>query len=253
MLYASNNNHIPTGGRLGNQLMRIMSLMGLAAKYNTTWAIPDWEYAKYFENDIPQKNIKVAIKITELNFHYTPEFWDKIDWTKNVDIKGFLQSYKYWGERLSFKKGYLSGLRHKYDFSKPVIAISVRRGDMINNPNYFQLSPMYYIKALYKFFPDYRERGIFIFSDDMSFCRALFGSFKNVTYIDGSDIEQLAVLTLCDDFIISQSTFAYIGAYLAGRGKVIRPVKNFAGMLALKNREDDYWVPSWVSFDESAA
>jgi SAM-dependent methyltransferase len=235
-----------TLGRLGNQIMRVQSIMGLAKKHNANWQIPIWPYAKYFENDIPQGPL-MGVKLNEPNYHYTSDLLDGK--TGNIDLHGFFQSPKYWYELLRFKQSFNEQIKAKYGITGNAIAISIRRGDFVGNSNYFQIPVTYYLSALVKHFADWEHRQIFIFSDDMDYCRHHFECLDNVTYVTGNDIEQLCAMTLCSDFIISNSTFSYCGAYLAQRGKVVRPVKNMAGALAAKNSEKDYWPSDWIIHD----
>lgn len=230
--------------------MRVMSMMGFSKKYGIPWAIPDWPYAKYFENEIPQKNDVVCIhQLKEPCFHYTGFYYDKIDWSKNIDLRGFFQSPNYWTEKLRFKKEYLLSLVEKYDLSNNPVAVGVRRGsDWVDNKVYYQLPLEYYTGALRKYFPD---RPVFFFSNDLEWCRNRFGFVKEATYIHASDIEQLAVMTLCTGHVISQSTFSYMGAYLGESEKVIRPIKNFDGDFAKKNSDRDFFPNDdrWIIYD----
>jgi SAM-dependent methyltransferase len=253
------HNH-PRHGRLGNQVMRLMALIGFAKRYNTTYMIPQWNYAKYFDSDIPQGNPKkIDFSLKEPHFHYSPEYWDQYAYSDNVvDITGWLQTYRYWEwdkegvfNTLKFKNEYSEGLKNKYSkaFSKPTIAISIRRGDFVGHAGYFQIPIKYYLGALFTHFPDWKDRNLLLFSDDINYCKAHFGCLGNAYFIEGLDIDQLCLMTLCDDFIVSNSTFSFCGAYLANRGKVIRPLKNLDGPLAKKHNEKDFWIPSWVVFN----
>ena len=244
MIYCSTNN---TNGRLGNQIMRVMSLMGLSKKLNTSWGVPEWGYSKYFKNkinEVPQpKNLK---QVKEFYYHYTPELY-----SNNLDLWGYFQSPKYWEEKLEFKDEYVNEIKLKYGEFKNPICVSVRRGDFVNNPNYYQLPITYYILALVNHFPDYKERDVLFFSDDMDYCKVHFECLPNVHFIEGDAIEQLCMMTLCNDFVLSNSTFSYCGAYLSNseNKKVIRPIKNMSGLLALKSDEKDYWVEDWIPFN----
>lgn len=254
MLYCQTHNEIKISGRLGNQMMRLMSLIALAKKYQTEYAIPDWKYAKYFKGPINQKELSPQLKLSEPYFHYTPEYWDKFrsDFKRKVvDIYGYLQSYRYWENAtdeikkiLSFNPAFLSLVQSKYSeaLSSKNVAISIRRGDFVANENYYQI-PLLYYKLAMRQFPDHN---IILFSDDIKYCKK---NFTNCFFCDGEDIEQLALMSLCDNFIISNSTFSFVGAWLANRGKVIRPKKNFAGVLATRNSEKDYWPKEWEIFD----
>ncbi len=263
MITCRTNNNIPVSGRLGNQLMRLMSLMGMSTQFECNYAIPDWPYAKYFTGPINQVNIPSAdLLVKEPSFEYTPDHWARYNLlfkTSVVDIDGFLQSPKYWQPALSeirttlsFDPVFLSLLKSKFTeaLSKKPIAISVRRGDFVNNPNYYQLPVSYYMGALKSHF-DFSDRNVILFSDDIDFCKMHFRILPSVFYADGSDIEQLALMSLCDDYIISNSTFSYCGAWLSQNKNaiVIRPKKIFDGLLARRNSEKDYWPEEWVMFD----
>jgi len=247
MIYCSTNN---TNGRLGNQVMRVMSLMGLSNKINCDYVIPKWPYAQYFKNEIRQTRDNIKIKITdEPHYHYTPEFYEaSIRDNKKIDIKGYLQSYKYWEQKLEFTDDFIAKCKNEIgDVTRP-IAISIRRGDFVNNPNYYQLPIKYYILALTENFPDWGQRSLLFFSDDIEYCKLHFQCLPNAVFVGGSDVEQLCKMTLCDDFVISNSTFSFCGAYLCNNKskKVIRPIKNMDGPLAEKNSEIDYWPTDWI-------
>jgi SAM-dependent methyltransferase len=245
-------------GRLGNQLFRLMSMIGLAKTHQTTYCIPKWKYAEYFQGDIPQAdNVRCNTHLKEPVYHYNPEFFKITD--RNVDIHGWLQCWEYWKDAetevratLKFKNAFISSLQAKYEavFTKPVVCISIRRGDFVGNKNYYQLPVTYYIGALLENFPDWKERNLFFFSDDIPYCRAHFECLDNAFFAEGIDIEQLALMTLCDDFIISNSTFSWVGAYLANKGKVIRPNRNLDGPLAKTHDEKSFWFPGWQIFNQ---
>jgi len=253
MIYASNNNHRPTGGLAGNQIMRVMSLIGLSEKYNTDFAIPDWQYAKYFENNILElNNVKVSQTVREPHFHHCDTLLDGIDLRNRVvDLQGYFQSTKYWTGKLRFKPGFTMGLLKKYNLLKDPIVISIRRGDFVTNPLYFQLPEQYYNGALINHFPDYEKRIIYFCSDDLDYCRKTFRYLANAIFVDAPPIEQLGLMNLCRNFIISNSTFSYVGAYLADAEKVIRPVKNFDGNHAKKHSEETFWPKNdnWIIYD----
>jgi SAM-dependent methyltransferase len=252
-------------GRLGNQILRWMSLIGLAKRFNTTYTLPVWKYAEYFQNPIPmQDGVRCLMQIKEPHYHYEHEFWEqyreKFE-TKTMDLHGWFQSPKYWigaeaeiKEALTFKPEFLAGLKEKYKeaFLKPTIALSIRKGDFWLNPNYYQLPITYYLGALFTHFPNWKECNLLLFSDDIGYCKLHFGCLDNAYFMQGTDIEQLALLTLADSYIISNSTFSYCGAYLTQNqgAKVIRPKKNMDGPLLKTHDEKDFWPQDrWTIFE----
>jgi hypothetical protein len=116
------------------------------------------------------------------------------------------------------------------------IALHVRRGDTVTQPKGFQpLAPLsYYTDALTSVDPD-QQLGVVVFSDDIKWCRRNLGpaiadravcfvdhgpgrSHKPAVYsrqapVDWLDIQLMA---LCRHHVISNSTYAWWGAWLSG-------------------------------------
>lgn len=248
-------------GRLGNSLFQISSVIGIAKSNNQDFTLPYWKYSHYFKGKLPTiQKVANAVKIPEAGYHYTPEHWEeniKKHQGRLINLEGWLQSERYWypykqeiKEQFAFKDEIVAKLQNKYAhvFTRPTIAISIRRGDFVGNPNYEQLPISYYIGALIKYFPNYKDYNIFCFSDDIPYCRHHFECLDNVYYpMAALDIEQLCLMSLCDHFVISQSTFSWWGAYLGEKphSTIVRPNYNMAGDLLKNNNEKDYWPITW--------
>ncbi|WP_172426648.1 alpha-1,2-fucosyltransferase [Flavobacterium sp. ACN6] len=245
-----------TKGNLGNQLFQIASTIGLAEKYGHKYGFPNWSYSKYFRNQIPFLHNDHSFEIVrEKEFNY-------YEWNLengNYDIVGWLQSEKYFNIEKTkeifqfedFKNDVY--LKYNFLFSKKTILVSVRRGDFVKNPHFYQLSHSYYLKAIIENFPDWKERNIIFTSDDIAYCKYHFSFLKNSHFLDSlSAIEQLAFGTKCDDYVISNSTFSWWIAWLGEKenSKVIRPIKNLRGDFAKINNDVDYFPKRWISFDD---
>lgn len=246
-------------GNLGNQMFQIASTIGIALKNNQEFSFPDWEYSKYFIGKFPeiQKN-EIFKNVKEKSYKYK-EF--KLE-MGNYDIDGWLQSEKYFDKLFAkeiflFEEQFVDSLlnNHKFLFNKKTILISIRRGDFINHPYYFQLSFKFYFLALIKNFPDWEERNLIFSSDDISYCKYHFSFLKNAFFLEKlTAIEQLALGSQCDDFVISNSTFSWWLAWLGEKEntKIIRPIKNFRDEFAIKNDDSDYFPSRWISFDDDS-
>lgn len=255
-------------GRLGNQLFQLASMIGFSKKYDRPLIMPQWDVSNYLEpshhfiygivNEVP-----LLIVDEPLNkFHYSPDFFDGIYSTnRTVDVKGWLQTEKYWlhcqdavRTSLQFKKDVLDKVSNIYIKNKRTLAISVRVGDYFNNENYEWLSAEYFYLALFEHFPNWQDYDILIFSDDIPYCKVHFTCLSNVTFVENlTPMEQLALGSLCDDFIISNSTFAWWLAYLGLKpdSKVIRPNYHFAGPLLKSSDWRDYYPDDnrYIVFD----
>lgn len=235
-------------GRLGNSLFQIASMTGIAKSLGTTAHFPQWRYQRYFKNQLKRMNKKRG-ELLEPSFHYDNTwFQDERDYT------GWLQSEKYFESREKVKElftfdttfQHLVRTKHVRKFDKETICISIRRGDFVGNPNYEQIPIKYYIGALLKF--DYEKYNILFFSDDISYCKTHFECLENAYFIEEEPIEQLCLMTMCDNHIISSSTFSWWGAYLSDSKRIIRPAYNFSESYLKKYSDKDYY-PDWEVFD----
>lgn len=260
-------------GRLGNQLFQIAFCWGLRVKHGCDLQLPQWEYAKYFRNYaqmIPQYTEAPAIHYTlrEGPFHYTHEWFDNYGRRfkdETIDLVAWGQSRKYW-------EHCVDDIKRLFEFSDEMkiksvptipessfirkrLAISIRRGDFCNNPNYDLLPATYYIQALLEHFPDFRKNyTLMFFSDDIEYCKLHFSCLPNAYFAEGVDaIHQLFLMSRCNDAIISNSTFSWWGAMLMQfnnkDAKVIRPGYIFAGPLLETHDDRDYWPEEWVRHD----
>ncbi|MGC4041476.1 MAG: alpha-1,2-fucosyltransferase [Flavobacterium sp.] len=246
-----------TKGNLGNQLFQIASVVGLAKIHQQEYCFPDWSYSAFFQHKLPSCNSHpdfTLIKEKEFNYHE----WNLF--SGNFDINGWLQTEKYFDvsktrELFSFEKGFEKMVLDKYLslFDKKTILISVRRGDFVNHPSYFQLGYNYYLQALIQNFPDYKERTLIFTSDDISYCKYHYSFLDNAVFLENvPPMEQMVIGINCDDYIISNSTFSWWIAWLGEKGttRIYRPIKNLAGEFGAENDDRDYFPERWIAFDE---
>jgi hypothetical protein len=243
-------------GNLGNQMFQIASTIGLAKKNGHQFFFPEWHYSQYFKKSLPTGE-------KDENFIYIKEeYYKYYDWNinkGNYDIDGWLQTEKYFDqyttkEIFTFKQDFKNRLIKKFNnlFLKKTILISIRRGDFVNNPKYWQLSYKYYLLALTQNFPDWQNRNLIFTSDDLDYCKFHFSFLKNAFFLDNlSTIEQLVIGSNCDDFVISNSTFSWWIAWLGEKeqSKVVRPMKNFSEKFIMLYDDIDYYPSRWISFD----
>lgn len=242
-------------GNLGNQLFQIASTIGLAHTHNQSYIFPHWDYENFFEISLPHGDIERSELVTEKHYHHYEWDLDK----GNYDLLGYLQTEKYFDipftrKNLSFKPSFIEKIRAKEPLSGNThnILISVRRGDFVHHPWFYQLSYKYYLGAIIHNFPDWKDRNLVFISDDIAYCRTHFSHLHNSFFIDKlSPIEQLAFGSTCKDFIISNSTFSWWVAWLGEKenSQIIAPVKNFRGKHAEVTNEKDYFPERWTKFD----
>lgn len=235
------------GGRLANHLFHYASLIGIADRNGHSLNLPEWDYAKYFSGEYPNGYCQSEI-LREKHFHYYDLNLDK---NLNYSIEGYYQSVQYWQHcenkvrtALSFTDEFYTHCRRGYDLSKISIAIHIRRQDFVSNQAYYQLPITYFYNALEQW-TDWRECNIIIFSDDIEYCKVHFKCLPNVQFAQGNDIEDLCLMSQCDRFILSNSSYSWWAAYLSGSKDVIRPDCLFDGEYAKTHNDKDFWIPSW--------
>jgi hypothetical protein len=183
-------------------------------------------------------------------FSYSEAFKELHD-KKNINLIGFFQSEKYFHAnrneiiRLinfnSNRKSYNRKLSSKILNSKS-LAIHIRGGDYIafekENPNYGALSELYYKKAMKIIEKNLKNFDIYIFTDDKSyfFKNNFLNTYKYTLVDSGSDINDLYLMSLCKNFIISNSTYSWWGAFLSiYRNKIIVAPKKWKLLDSAKN------------------
>jgi Glycosyl transferase family 11 len=245
-------------GNLGNQLFQIASTIGIADKNQQDYCFPFWEYSNYFDfqfNKCLANDNWTSVRERQFNYHN----WDVSN--GNFDLNGWLQSERYFSNVnikniFHFKSDFEKNLLEKYHylFSKKTILVTVRRGDFVNNPNYFQLSYKFYLTALLHQFNNLQEYNIIFTSDSITYCKKHFSFLPNVFFLENlKPIEQLCLGSKFDHYIISNSTFSWWMAWLGEKDKtkIIRPKQIFDGEYSKKNDESDYFPKRWIVHDEN--
>jgi len=184
----------------------------------------------------------------------------KVKIVKNVTIKGFFQSEKYFVnyKKIVFKLFRFSKIKAKLIQkylnlinNKNSVAINIRRGDYLNNPKvrYIHgiLKEDYYKKSISYFKKRVKNPIFFIFSDDIELVKKTFFFFNKEKFIfidTKSSINDLHLMSNCKHFIIANSTFGWWGAWLSkNKHKIICAPKNW---LRAKISTPDIIPDCWV-------
>ena len=266
-------NYLGKMGQLGNQMFQYAALKGIAAKHNYKTIIPSHNDVivdalgnklriELFDAfDIPCYPMDVGYipherNLQEPHYHFSQELLDNCP--DNVSLVGYFQSEKYFKHieddiRKLFgpKEAALScwaSTQHLFD--NPV-ALHIRRGDfLINSVHHHNLSMKYYETALRAFG---KERQIIIFSDDTDWCKAqpLFDGDRFLVCEGGGPYTDLYMMSRCSDFIISNSTFAWWGAWLSdNEDKLVIYPDRWFGPNNIDKSTADLFPPKWRMINE---
>lgn len=256
--------------RLGNQMFQYAFLKAISLENNLSIQLPTGKTP--FGHKEPQIYSAFYLNIEELKqgtvfdvVHAEKSInFDKnlmlnmYSHDKNILFTGYFQSHKYFSKHSDIIKSdftFKEHLRVKGDIfiknmrklNKPLIAMHVRRTDIVNGGSTIVVSDSYreislkYINE--KICKDYH---ILIFSDDIKWCKNNL-KYPNQTFVEGfSDLEDLYTMSLCDHFIISASTFSWWAAWLSCNENkiVIVPDKWFKHLPS--EQECDLFPESWV-------
>jgi len=170
---------------------------------------------------------------------------------------GYFQSYK-WMEKQPELIQHLNSLQLKQSSKefldvvklsskKQILGVHIRLGDYRDEPK-IGLLPQSYYETAFKALEIDQYDEVWIFSNDLVAALKIIPDVeKSKKYLvpnDFTSAETLLLMTHCDDFIISNSTFSWWGAYLSknGKGTVICPEKWFS-----EAKDPDFICPPhWV-------
>jgi hypothetical protein len=199
-------------GRLGNNMFMIAHAYAKALDQNKQLIVSRRQvsHMQDFENNIFRKLDLYVDTLNEL-----PE--------ESVTVySGYFQSESYFEKYSEAVKQlfspsieFIEKVYNDYHFLKDskVTAISVRRGDYLMYNRYHPIVSKEYLEvALSKISnSDYN----LVFTDDLLWCKENLSHIHNVHFIDAPIHEQMWLMSLCDNFIISNSSFSWWGAYLS--------------------------------------
>jgi hypothetical protein len=246
-------------GRLGNNLFQIATVASLANKIGVDFMVPNISHAGH-RGDIPvnlsmfgysfnRGECEVESEYNESTFEYV-----SIRPKDKLKIGGFFQSWKYFEDikELLLNKYFIPSedvieALSKYTVSDNSLGISIRRGDyLMLQHNHCVLDTTYYQEVLNTYFQDNIDQ-IFVFSDDLDWCKSVFGS--EVIYVQDIVGAQLFLMSKMKHLIMSNSTFAWWGAYLnQNNGIIVAPAPWFGPNNSYINTNDLYY-PSWIKFN----
>ncbi len=245
-------------GRLGNQLWQVASTLGIAQSLGQTAVIPaNWDYRPYFK--IPDELYSNVVLRDDgrptTQAHHTER-------VNHIDPRAreYLQDLGLWKDIAPqiwswFQPSELAMTElKKYEWfaelPRPILSVHVRRGDNAAQPNpSHPLRPAsYYHDSIKELRGEYES--IVVFSDDPEWCRTEFGDYaleSPIAFLVGrprrkehekgyatepfSDWIDLQMMTFCDRHIISNSTYAWWGAWLSRDPSPVYPVPFFGPAL----------------------
>ena len=253
-------------GRLANQMFQYASLKGIARNIGADVCIPN--HTQVVDDGIGNKlhtelfdsfdlNVNIGLLnnghapvVHERFFHFDEDLFKLCP--DHVSLHGYFQTEKYFKhieseirEDFTFKDEILEPCKEMIDSIDRPIALHVRRSDYVtNSENHPPCSMGYYEKAL-----DYFDN-VIVFSDDPEWCQSqtLFSGDRFLISENIDNRIDLCLMTLCNDFIIANSTYSWWGAWLSSNKnkKVIAPVRWFGTGYTKEHNTKDLIPDDWT-------
>ena len=257
-------NQLGRNGRFGNQMFQYAALKGIARNCGYDFCVPSGpqtesgfhdeenQHKLFMAFDMPnvkQVDMFPAPYRKEVSSTFDEDLFNNCE--DNVNLYGFFQTEKYFKhieddirKDFTFHYDIFIACKELRETVDNPIALHIRRGDYVGKQDYHPVQPMsYYEQALKKFDID---RNVIIFSDDTKWCKEqeLFESDRFIVAEDNDQFHDLCLMSMCDDFIIANSTFSWWGAWLGNRGKVVAPKQWFGK--GLNHDTKDLYCDGWI-------
>lgn len=254
-------------GRLGNIMFIAAAAASIAAEQNQNFCLAChkdykvengcymWDYIQKFKDNILRgieivPEVPVGIKTIKQNGCFHSEY----DFTQeDFVIDGAFQSYKFFNpdvvQKLFYSDAILNEIKelNHEAFSEPVTSVHIRRGDYCTMPHKLPPVSCSFVKRAMRLFP--KETRFLFISDDLEYCRRNFHG-ENIYFMEGSTVlRDIFAPTLCENNIISNSTFGWWGAYLnPNPDKTIIVPKPWFGKFAKNSNSDvkDLIPDNWI-------
>ena len=257
-------------GRLANQMFQYASLKGIARNVGTDIIIPFWpdevddgmgnmlrsELFDSFDLEVQKGllNNGHAPVVQERFFHFDEELFRLCP--DHVNLQGYFQTEKYFKhiedeirKDFTFNSEILEPCKEMVESVDNPIALHVRRTDYVRNQaNHNLLSLDYYKAALEQFDSD---RNVIVFSDEPAWCmeQEIFSDDRFIISENKDNRIDLCLMSLCNDFIIANSSFSWWGAWLSTNKdkKVITPSQWFGKTGYTKDHDTKDLIPDdWI-------
>lgn len=268
-------NVIKVLGGIGNQMFqyafgKVLESKGKEVAYDLSWYLAKRAYdpnyprpcrLDYFQ--LQPYNQSLFIKGNPVIFENKVLYYPKIfDLTKDANFYGYWQYYPYYESIIpQLQKEFQLKEEYKTKEYKSVlkqirgtdsVSMHVRRGDyQLHREGCFRdLKAKYYFDALSMIKGD-----VFIFSDDIPWCKETFRKEyfnRKITFVDLEDYQCIDLMRQCANNINTNSTFSWWAAVLNPNPdkKVICPI-TYQGD-SVDNSEAVRYPKSWIKIEDYA-
>jgi len=206
-----------TVGRMGNYLFQVAATIGYAKRHGLEFTVPAHPYQPrrdpvYLGHLVHPKfdAMMPSMTVKEQFFHYH-EIPFQEEWKdgRTIILEGYWQSEKYFKE---FRADILKLFGFEWTSMPGTVSVHVRRGDYLK---WRQKHPPVGAEWMEKAMEQFPGHRFIFFSDDIGWCRKVFGKRKDCSFSMGHDeVRDLVEMSWCEHQICSASTYSWWGAWL---------------------------------------
>lgn len=253
-------NVIKLMGGLGNQLFQyafgqIQEANGIEVAYDRSWFT-----TKSSDTPRPYLLDKFNIKIKDSPFLkqqtiYETEYDETLFLINNCNFHGYWQYVNYYPSITSLLQSTISLKPSEYTpeyealkervCNEETIAVHVRRGDYKTTKGFKVVTVPYYFEAIQKI-----KGNIFIFSDDLEWCKKLFKPpffSRKITFVDLPDYLSFDLMRQCSHNITANSSFSIMAAFLNNNpDKVVITPKQVCLESRIEHEKQKYLPKEWI-------
>jgi hypothetical protein len=228
--------HVILKAGLGNQMFMLANGYAYSLRYKTnfsvseTWSGISSDRPSYWNSFLTEwKKYTTKNKIGKVYKEKTWSYSNIPKMNHSIAFKGYYQSEEYFSdfrnEILSMFKfpesvnAFIEQKKKHYNINddSTIVAVHVRRGDYLKLKHIHYVLPLrYFIKAQEKIINElgFRPRFMYV-SNDIDWVKENFEINSDDIILEGNkDYEDLALMSCCNHFIISNSSFSWWAAYL---------------------------------------
>ena len=264
---------------LGNQMFMIFNMLSYyidyCDDYNIYYDKTNFKTERYYWDNMFEKikdkvsdtcNISKKYEEPEFSYNNIPEY------DADIVLQGFFQSDKYFKHNINKIKGILDidkkilDIKKEYPeyFNRKTIAIHFRIGNYYNLQNMHPIKPVqYYLNALKELANKdvmLQDYNILLFCQEIDnnfvneYIKIINQHYPNMNYKKVADNipdwKQILLMASCDNFIIANSTFSWMGAYLAKKKKLVVAPNTWFGPYYKNNKLHDLRPEDWILADD---
>lgn len=255
-------------GGLGNQMFQIAAAYALARRVGSKLAL---NYDKHFNTgqgnhplkykDTLYRKIPITDQWPASVYHYHEYIYWPVLPVRHLQLDGFFQSGKYFSDcqneirdLFEFPEQTLTEARlHLGADKRQTVGIHIRLGDYLEDryKNSLRVCTPHYYRAALRHFPRDKYRFI-LCSDDPGAAEDLLRGAKVEVFRGSDDLAEMALLSQCNNLIISNSSFSWWSCFLGIKKEtVIAPSHWFAEKK--RQIDADMYEPDWIKTSTARA